>query len=438
MLRVDYLNHASVLVRVGDFALLTDPWFGGNAFSGGWGLQYENPAALELAAQATHLWISHWHSDHLHIPTLEALAARNPSLVALANVSANFSMHERLQAAGFRQLRPLYERKRLALADGIEVERFPTAGIDNALVLRAPGFTVLNYNDCNLPAGAVKALKRRIGRIDLLLSNYNHAGKLFAPRPVADEKDAQWRTLEALVELLDPKVAVPFASSHYYRVQASWEQNESLLGFDEIERRAARDARIMVLRIGDRLDLASRTDVPHRVRAGVAAQPVVKQVHEYGPSAHWEDLIEVATNHCKKLRRAFPLLARTTEPLLIAVSDHARCMELDCRTGRAEAAESPETAHIATHSRALFQWLGRPFGADTFVAGAHFALLDADTRVIERWALLSLLHASHMSERDALRYAASREGWWFLWCRREEIFATLKRGTLKAGQARLV
>ena len=91
-LRVHYLNHASLLVEVGGVRMLFDPWLEGTAFSGGWGLRYDNPEATRIAATATHLWISHWHSDHLHAPTLAKIAQLNPEMVVLANVSANFSM----------------------------------------------------------------------------------------------------------------------------------------------------------------------------------------------------------------------------------------------------------------------------------------------------------------------------------------------------------
>ena len=33
----------------------------------------------------------------------------------------------------------------------------------------------------------------------------------------------------------------------------------------------------------------------------------------------------------------------------------------------------------------------RKFGDDTFVAGAHFDVVDPDTRVIERWVLITLI-----------------------------------------------
>jgi hypothetical protein len=89
------------------------------------------------------------------------------------------------------------------------------------------------------------------------------------------------------------------------------------------------------------------------------------------------------------------------------------------------------------HSVAVHDWFGRRFGDDTFTAGAHFAICDPDTRRIRSWALFGLLEASHLSLRDALGYLRSREGLWFLWCRREEAVATLLSGQVKAGQLRL-
>ena len=47
---VHYLNHASLLVEVGGVRMLFDPWLEGTAFSGGWGLRYDNPDATRIAA----------------------------------------------------------------------------------------------------------------------------------------------------------------------------------------------------------------------------------------------------------------------------------------------------------------------------------------------------------------------------------------------------
>jgi hypothetical protein len=82
-------------------------------------------------------------------------------------------------------------------------------------------------------------------------------------------------------------------------------------------------------------------------------------------------------------------------------------------------------------------WLAQRFGDDAFVAGAHFRVVDPNTRVIERWLLATLLEASHLDPRSCLTYLRSRDGRRFLWNRREEAVATLLRGAWQAGRARL-
>ena len=52
----------------------------------------------------------------------------------------------------------LHERTPLRLAPDVEVTRYPTAGIDNMLHVRAHGWSILNYNDCNLRPAALAAL----------------------------------------------------------------------------------------------------------------------------------------------------------------------------------------------------------------------------------------------------------------------------------------
>jgi len=73
----------------------------------------------------------------------------------------------------------------------------------------------------------------------------------------------------------------------------------------------------------------------------------------------------------------------------------------------------------------------------TQVAGAHFRILDPDTSVIERWALVTLLEASHLDPQSCLHYLGARDGRRFLWNRREEILATLLGRRVKAGRVRI-
>ena len=71
MVKIHFLNHSSLLLEIEDVKILFDPWFDGTCFEGGWGLSHSNPDAWQPSSAATHLWISHYHSDHFHVQTLK-------------------------------------------------------------------------------------------------------------------------------------------------------------------------------------------------------------------------------------------------------------------------------------------------------------------------------------------------------------------------------
>jgi L-ascorbate metabolism protein UlaG (beta-lactamase superfamily) len=434
--RIHYLNHASLLVELGEIRLLFDPWLSGTAFSGGWGLRYDNPDAFAVAARATHLWISHWHSDHLHAPSLARLADLNPDMVVLANVSANFSMVERLATLGFRDVRPFGEREAFDLNGETTCYRYPTAGIDNMLHVVSDSWSLLNYNDCNLPAKAIQSIRRQIGPIDLLFTNYNHAGKLF---DVVDDdlrKRQLVEVLERTVDALTPARVFPFASNHYYRTKESADQNSSMLSFEDLDALATRDDRYVVPRIGDEVVFETpATATVNPRQPPLAPQPL--EIHDYGPPVPWNELLDEVSARTVALQKQFLRLGRLAAPdLVVRVSDHERCLRLTLGKPAREA-EASDTPHVEAHSQAMRIWLARRFGDDTFVAGAHFRVLDRDTTAIERWALITLLEASHLDPQSCIHYLGEPEGRRFLWNRREEIVATLFGARVKAGRVRL-
>lgn len=424
-LHVEYLNHASLLVHAAGVRLLFDPWFEGTAFSGGWQLAYDNPEAWDRAARATHLWISHWHSDHLHPPTLRKLAARNPEIEVLANVSPNFSMVDRIKALGFRRVRPLAERVPLRVGE-LVLERFPTTTIDNMLVVRAGDLTLLNYNDCNLPGRALRMLVNEIGSIDLLLTNYNHAGKLFDARtPEAIVRD-QLDVLRRTVDIIAPRRVIPFASAHAYRVPATLSQNESLIDFDALN--DATDERFVVLRVGDAVTFDEALEGTITPGTRPTRSPVTPLRHE--SSVPFDEALDVAARYVRRVRNAFLGTTLLLPTLRVRLDDLHRVIALDFRRGAREAAEP---AHIALHSRGLVDWMDRPFGEDTLLAGAHFEVLEEGAKTTRLVLLATTLFGNHAAPRDLIRLLGSG----FFRHRREEIWATLTGMRFRAGEMRL-
>ena len=431
-MRIEYLNHASVIIKSSGQSLLCDPWFSGTAFGGGWGLQFYNPEALQKAASCTHLWISHFHPDHLHMPTLKELAALSPEITALANDSANFRISEALQQAGFRNIVPLYERRELPLTSDLKVTRYPTAGIDNMLLIETPEGTILNYNDCHLPIGALKLLIRKIGNVEILLNSFNHAIKFIDnPRKSDEEIRTQLKkNYKKVLDAINPRWAIPFASAHYYRARDTRWQNASLLQSEDL---IETDGRILPVRIGSEVTFDDKLH-PTLLRPSTRISINKKDVKFELESVPFDSVVSAAKDFGKRLKQSLLGLTFWIPELRIRVEDYGRVIRFDVNNQVfAEDNREIEDAHIEAHSNALRQWFMKPYGADSFFIGGHFGLLSKSTTPIKRVLLACSLMEKRLSPRSLAHYLLRPGGIKFLLNRREEIVVTLSQRRLRVG-----
>lgn len=423
--RVDItlLNHASALIRAGDVSLLSDPWYSGVCFGGNWGLQFQNDAALDRAAGATHLWISHPHEDHFHRPTLARLAAQSPGIRVLGNVSANHSMKGTLAKLGFASVQGVPERSPLTLAPGFVVTRYPTGGIDNALLMEIEGFRVLNLNDGNLPRAALSRLVRRMGRVDVLMTSFTHAHKL-VPCPPDDEVEAELlERFSAIVDAVDPRFVVPFASYHAYRAPGTIHQNRTMLSAGRLR---GQESRVVPLEVGDGVRFEAGAD-PVVSRCAAPARRIPTTARSERESIPMPRLEDAAQRFLTRLRQEFAGFVGWMGRPSVRVIDHDRVLVLDPRHGCRVLARDAH-ADVEIHSDSLWQWLSSPYGTDSLLVGGDFDLVARQTNglgAIARMILAGALVDSRLSPRSALSLLRRKAGRRFFWNRREEIFWTL-------------
>jgi hypothetical protein len=426
---ITVLNHAALKIQLAGVALLTDPWFWGTCFKDGWGLCSDSPSALDQARSSDLLWISHFHGDHLHVPTLKELARLNPSLLVIANDSVNFSMSDAMRRIGFRNVLSLAERRPYQAAPGLELLRVPATGIDNMLIMRTASGVVLNYNDCNLPSRAIESVAAKIGPIDVLLNNYNIATKLLEMPPPApgEVKRRQLAMFKRAVDLFDPRWVVPFASMHYFRAPESQDHNAMLLTAAEV---AAVDRRVIPAEVGDRVVFDG---VGYRIDRGVlSVSAAPRSMVVRTGTRDRRELKQVGDAFVKELGRRFFGLTWLIPPLPIHVTDWREDIVLHPRKG-VLLKGAGQGAAIAAHSQALADWWSDRYGTDGFSVGAHFQLLDSDLRGLRLLLLAALLKENNLSPRDALRMLVRPAGWRFLYNRREEITAVVLGRRFRTG-----
>lgn len=426
MWSIRLLNHASVIIKYKEFSLLCDPWFEGTAFDDGWGLQYINPNAWQEAYNCSHLWVSHFHSDHLHIPTLRKISQTNPNLIVFSNPSANLNTQNPLVRVGFRNFIPLTERKRTAVFEDVSLTRFPTTGIDNMLSIRLGDFTILNYNDCNIPERAIRKLIKTIGPVDVLLINFNHAGKLIQVRTDHEIKEFQRRLFQQAVQTIQPRYVIPFASMHYYRSPYSQDQNASLLSLKEISSAASN---AIPLALGGKVVFQAGGRPPKVDAFSSEIRPEARPPHIYKESHEWHEIVQHAERFCVKIRREYLGLTFWMPKVVIWVEDCGKGLILDFRRSlvRGSSFVGPHEAHICSHSEALIHWFSQPAGSINFQVGAHYKITSKERRPIILLLLVAGLMDNALGPRKMLKMLFEGVGWIFLFNRREEIWAVLRQ-----------
>ena len=426
-MEIDYLNHASIIIRDGETSLLIDPWLWGTCFEDGWGLRYDNPDAINKTKACTHLWVSHFHQDHFHRPTLKKILELNPGIIFIGNRSYNFQLDDAAKQIGFKNVISLHERKPLQVSGDLIITRYPTTGIDNMLLIKTKNEIILNYNDCNLPLSSQRILKKKIGTIDILLTNFNHAGKLFLyPYPGPDViKEKLIKSFSDNYKIFDPRYILPFASYHYYRAPESFIQNDAMLTSNDL---VSSDKRVINWKPGDKLIV--KDGIPYISKESeVRINKPEMLAHQRSYST--EQLKLAAGEFTKILRKRFGFLSRFFPSLIIHVSDSDELLSLQPYKGLVSLKEKIQP-HIKAHSESLYNWFSKPYGTDSFVVGAHFDIVSVN-RVPLKWEIvIGLMVDNKLDLRSVISMIFRRNGLRFLWNRREEFFGILRSFRLGA------
>jgi UDP-MurNAc hydroxylase len=231
---IQFINHASVLVKHGESAILTDPWYFGSAFHDGWNLMYEN-TELEIdnvLKITTHIWISHEHPDHFSIGFFK----KYKSIILERGIKLLFQKTEDKRVLGFLNslMVPVLElsfNEKIKVADGIWVTCIKDGFYDSGLFIETSDLNVLNLNDCEVRSHQRAAeIKRYVKQVDVLLTQFSYAAWK------GNKDNFQWRReaafekieiLELQIKAFEPKYIIPFASFIYFSNKANYYLNDS-------------------------------------------------------------------------------------------------------------------------------------------------------------------------------------------------------------------
>lgn len=159
--------HACIEFNYKETRILTDPWLEGPAFLGSW-YHYPEIQIESKNIDVDYIIITHEHSDHFHLPTLEKI---NKSIPVIIPDFPNQRMEKSLKDIGFLNIIKLHFGQEMVIKNDLKITIFEPKGVwnDSIVLFKFGDFKWLNLND----AGINQNLIEKVYPVDVVSSTFS-------------------------------------------------------------------------------------------------------------------------------------------------------------------------------------------------------------------------------------------------------------------------
>lgn len=399
-MRLQFVNHASILIEHGGTRLVSDPWLYGTAFNDGWDLVCKSALDASELSQVDYLWYSHEHPDHFSPRVLQDVPKeRRGAITVLYRATRDGKVLGFCKKLGFAT-RELPDGEPVELAGGIRVTCQSVPLFDSWLLVEAGGQRVLNLNDCVLQTPSELArLHAKVGALDALFTQFSYAAwrgnRADTELRRADAKK-KLDIVRAQVRALAPAATVPFASFSYFSHEENAFTSDAVNHpWEVLEPIEAAGSRPVLLYPGDDWELGAPHDnasAAARYRADYAALPG-RPLHRSAPvpfaaleaaaDSYVERIRAANTGWLLDLLRVNPILP-TLRPLDIQLWDLGVAVRFSFERGLEQIAERDPAYDLRMGSDSLAFVFRQAWGIDTLTVNGRF---HADPEGLKRLVL---------------------------------------------------
>lgn len=214
-MKITFINHASFMLESAGATLLCDPWTRGKAFNEGWALL--SPSAKVPYERVDYIWVSHEHPDHFSLPTLRSIPeADRRRITVLYQKHGSPRLVEAFHKLGFDHVVELPLYRWVKLREDFEVLCGSVGSMDSFLAIRTENECVLNLNDCVCTVAQTNYIRRLVGKVSLLFTQFSFANWIGNHSDEIGAVQAKLQDLILRARVFKPEFMVPFASFIYF------------------------------------------------------------------------------------------------------------------------------------------------------------------------------------------------------------------------------
>ena len=220
-MELEFVNHASVILKHKEVSLIMDPWFDGVVFDNGWSLISESKFKIKDFERITHIWFSHEHPDHFFPPLLNKIPNEfKQKITVLFHQTYDKKVVNYCIKQGFKEVIELNPDEQFVIEDDLKIICNEFTDGDSWAYFSTDDFGILNVNDCIITnKSAAEAIKSKIGKVDILLTQFSYANKIgnvnddeLRINAILEKK----QRIKAQSEVFNPTFIIPFASFVFF------------------------------------------------------------------------------------------------------------------------------------------------------------------------------------------------------------------------------
>ena len=381
-MELEFVNHASVIIKHNKVNLIMDPWFEGIVFDNGWSLLSESKFKIEDFNRITHIWFSHEHPDHFFPPLLNKIPIDfKQNITVLFHETTDKKVINYCIKQGFKEVVELNPDEQYVIADDLKIMCNEFTDGDSWAYFSTDDFGILNVNDCIITNESEAAkIKSKIGKVDVLLTQFSYANKIgninddeLRIKAILEKKER----IKAQTAVFNPEFIIPFASFVFFCHEENNYMNlprfylREIVSFieDDLEKKA------IVLFPGDKWNFDKNWDSGSRIQNYESDFEKVKNFNFIKTKqVDLTELKEQSVNYSKRLLSKNPTLKSLFKKLHFRfyLSDLNQACLFNGNSGMAESDFSEEFADITLTSEALSYIFKFEWGAGTCNVNARY------------------------------------------------------------------
>jgi len=392
IMQIEWVNHASFVLRSGGYAVIMDPWLEGSVFDESWSLLAPSVFTNRDFETITHIWFSHEHPDHFFPPNLLRIP---PEIRARIHVIFQPTIDRRVvdfcRKVGFASVAELPATWHPIGAD-LSIWCEPASRGDSWAAFRSASHTLLKLNDCiYLDKDELRPLKQKIGKIDALVTQFSYASwwgnKHDAPAWEAAAAE-QLDKIRREVQVLEPAFVLLSASYVFFDHEENWYMNQWMntvhKAFEYVSQLPGTAP--VALYPGDTWLAGTKHDSSLALARYAADQDraLARGPQHKSKRVERNTLEEAGRDFIRRLRRRNSLLLLLRIPSArVFVTDYGEHFSLSLR-GLTPAKQS--LADVSLSSSALLYCLNNDWGGETlFINGRFEVPRGGDWPSFSRW-----------------------------------------------------